>query len=539
MMDLTVGDRVTRRLTSLEGDRALHAQRWRDSYDHTFPERSDHFWNVTGAPSDDRRKKAEQVDGTGRDAAKTLAAGMVGGLVPANMQWFDLDDSDGAEEVEANAWLSESARFIWRAIHASNFDAIAVDCFIDAVCAGWFVCYVEEDPNGGYWFEWWPIGECYVAASKYGRPIDTVYRRYAMSVEQCVAEYGFDAVSPATQKAFADGNYDRKVEMVYAIEPRRSRRPGSPMARDLPFAAYHVECASKHVCREGGFHEFPCAVPRVRPLPGSHYAIGPNDDALPDIKTLQALGQAELQAAELAIGGVWKARDDGVLNPHSIRIGPRRVIAVADMANLERLDMSNPRGAQQAWTAKTDLQRQIRTTMMTDHLQPQDKPQMTAYEVHVRVQMIRALLGPHFGRFQSEFLATIVGRCFGIALRAGVLGDPPADLQSYAIKYTSPLARAQQLEDAEATQAYMAYLIEQATATGDTSVLDIIDKDAANRHVADGKGVPTNILREPGDIAERRRMREESERQQQQAEQQQATQMMAAEGAAKRMGAAA
>jgi len=70
---------------------------------------------------------------------------------------------------------------------------------------------------------------------------------------------------------------------------------------------------------------------------------------------------------------------------------------------------------------------------------------MTATEVHVRVDLIRQQLGPVYGRWQSEYLIPIVERCFGLALRAGVLGQPPEELQGQdmQIKFLSPLARAQ------------------------------------------------------------------------------------------------
>jgi hypothetical protein len=77
-----------------------------------------------------------------------------------------------------------------------------------------------------------------------------------------------------------------------------------------------------------------------------------------------------------------------------------------------------------AFTAEERLQASIRKIMMADQ-QPQDGPAMTATEVHVRVALIRQLLGPVYGRFQAEYLQPLVERCFGIAFRAGVFLPPP------------------------------------------------------------------------------------------------------------------
>ena len=540
-MSDALANRVLRRQTAFEGERSPHEALWRECFDHGLPERSRLFWDIASATgaNDSQAKRAVLVDSTATEASKTLASGLVGGMVPSNSQWFDMDTGQ-VDQVEENDWLSETSRFIWSAIHASNFDAFALEVFLDAIYAGWFVLYVEEAEEGGYSFDWWPVGQCWIAASKLGGDVDTVYRKFSRTIEQMASEYGIENCSPKVQEKFARGDdaLSEKVEMIHVIEPRENFRDGSPFAKDMPFASLHVEANNKHICRESGYAEFPCAVPRWRLTPGSVYPYGPFVDVLPDVKTLNRLGMAEIQAAELAIMGMWKARDDGVLNPRSVRLGVRKIVAVADMENLQRLDTAAGRGAQQSWTVKQDLQRQIRTALLADYLQPQDKPQMTAYEVHVRVQMIRQLLGPHFGRFQSEFLQRLIKRCFGIAMRAGVLGEPPNGLDFYTVQYKSPLARAQQAEDAEATMAYMQYLTDLAANRQDPTVLDIVDNDKANRHIATGKGVPTDILREPDEILELRNLKAQQQAEQAQQEQQQQMQMMAAEGAAKQLAGA-
>lgn len=536
MIDQANAARVIQRLAAMEASRAVHDAHWREAFDYSFPERSDYWWQSSGAGSSAQAKRARLVDGTGTDAAKILAAGLVGGLVPSNQQWFDLDTGD-PQAVEANDWLSEVGRFLWNAIHASNFDAAAFEVFLDAVIAGWFCLYCEEAADGGLSFEWWPIAEVFSAASRPSGEVDTVYRRYALTVEQAVSEFGLANVSDKVREAYLAGGLKLQdlVQMVHAIERRPESDGNSQMARDLPWASLHVEVDGRHICRESGYHEFPCAVPRWRLIPGSSYAVGPFADVLPDTKTLQALGTSEIRAADMAIGGVWKARDDGVLNPGNIRIGPRKVIAVADMDNLQRLDTSSQHGARQAWTIKADLQAQIRRAMLADYLQPQDKPQMTAYEVHVRVQMIRQLLGPNFGRFQSEFSQPIIRRCFGIAMRAGVLGPPPEGLANYNIQYKSPLARAQKAEDGEAVKGFLGWMAEFQTATGRTDLLDNVDTDKAVRQIGEGSAVPTDVLRDPEELAKYRQAQAAQREQAAQAEQQQAMQMMAAQGAVDKM----
>lgn len=176
-------------------------------------------------------------------------------------------------------------------------------------------------------------------------------------------------------------------------------------------------------------------------IPGGSYGIGPVYDALPDCKELNETKRMEKAAQDLAISGMWIAEDDGVLNPRTVKVGPRRIIVANSVDSMKPLLTGSDFNV--AFTAEERLQASIRKIMMADQLQPQDGPAMTATEVHVRVALIRQLLGPVYGRFQAEYLQPLVERCFGIAFRAGVFPEPPESMNAanFNVRYISPLAR--------------------------------------------------------------------------------------------------
>jgi hypothetical protein len=275
-----------------------------------------------------------------------------------------------------------------------------------------------------------------------------------------------------------------------------------------------VERQSKHVVYEAGYHEMPVIVPRWRKLPNSVYGMGAMFDALPDTRELNDLTFLEKQAVEMSIAPPIKAKDDGIFNPKMVSIGPRKFIVCADPSAMEplyegaRIDIG--------WTAKERLQAQIRKTLMSDQLQPADGPAMTATEVHVRVAIIRQLLGPVYGRFQAEYLAPLVTRCFGIMLRAGALGQPPQELANRiaSVRYISPLARAQKLEEVVATERWFANV--GAIAQVKPNVLDIVDEDIAGRELAEALGVPRKMVRSVDDVAQFRAERAQMQAQQEQ-----------------------
>jgi hypothetical protein len=223
---------------------------------------------------------------------------------------------------------------------------------------------------------------------------------------------------------------------------------------------------------------------------------------------------------------MWIAEDDGVLNPRTVKVGPRKVIVANSVDSMKNLHAG---GDWQLADARVQqYYGQIRRILMADQLQPQDGPQMTATEVHVRVNMIRQLLGPIYGRLQAEYLAPLVERCFGLMYRAGLFGMAPESLggQSIRVKYNNPLARAQKMDDVGAIER-LNQSIAGLAALGEISPdavasLDVVNFDENMRSLIDGLGVPQKNKNTPEQVIEIRAGRAKAQQQaQQQAEQQQ------------------
>lgn len=508
----------------------------RECYDYVSPARGFGF-NGEGAfdATTEQSKRARVLSSVSADSAENLAANLVAGAVPANAQWFEVDVS-GASESDKR-WLSESAKVIWENIHSSNFDAEVFDAMFDVVAAGYCALYVDEDREiGGYTFETWPLHQLYIGSTKPGGPVDIVERAHQMTAEQAAQVYGYENLSEKARDA-AMNKPDTMVEFVHIIEPRKLHRVGAMLAKNLPIASMVIEKAGKHLVRESGYHEMPVIVPRWARLPQSAYATGPVASALPDMRLLNKLRANELSATELAVAGMWIAEDDGVLNPKTVKVGPRRVIVANSVDSMKPLLTGADFNV--AFMAEERLERAIRKRLLADQLQPQDGPAMTATEVHVRVALIRQLLGPVFGRLQAEFLQPLVERCFGLAYRAGILGEAPQSLggRSFHIKYISPLARSQKLEDVTAVQQYVQAIGLQLPVWPEAR--DLVDIDAANRVVADGLGVPKSIVPDSKKVQALRDARKQDQQQQQQAAQQQASQQSMTDVMASRMANAA
>lgn len=514
-------DAILRRLERLRSARASVENEIRDCYRFTDPARGVAFEQIgtvatdggTAAGSNAADKRADLLTDVGTEGVRILAAALVSGQVPANSLWFGLDvpnASDGDKQ-----WLEDSAKTVWENIHASNFDAVVFDCMYDIAISGQFVMFADEDPEGGFRFEQWSFANTYFSSSRLGGPVDTVINEFPLSAEQAIASYGENMVSEKIRKTAAE-NPDQQFVFVRAVFPRHEG--GGKLAKNMPIASMHIEKDSKHVVRESGYHEMPIGVPRWKLLSGSHYALGPVYDALPSLKTLNKAVEMVLANMDLAVAGMWIAEDDGVLNPRSVRVGPRKIIVANSTESMKALQPAAKFDA--AFLQIDALEKQIRRVLMADQLTPQNEgPAMTATEVSVRVEMIRQLLGPIYGRMQSEFLQWLVMRCFGIAYRAGALGMAPRSIRSsmVSVRYVSPIARAQRALEVAAMDRYELSLGQAAAVRPE--VLDNYDWDEAERERADLLGVPRKLK---VDVDKRDAMRAQRQQAAQQAQQQQA-----------------
>lgn len=509
---------------------------WRDAFDYTYPLRGSGLQGSHDTANSAQSKQAQLLDSTAADAVNTLASNIMAGLTPSNAEWFALDV--GNETSEERRWLDGAAKLLWENIHMANFDAEAFECCLDIVCAGQFALFIDEDKErGGLTFQQWPLASCYVASTRADGKLDVIHREYTLTAEQAVNEFGKDKVPEAVRKDAEGQKPDTEHTFIHAIYPRTPHAVGAKLAKNLPIASCHIHLQSKMEVRESGYHEMPVAIPRWLRVPRSLYGVGPMYPALPDVRQLNELKGMELAAADIAISGMWAVADDGVFNARTTKIGPRKMLVLADVDNIKPLSSGANFELSDVMVSK--LQAGIRKILMADQLQPQDGPDMTATEVYVRVEMVRKLLGPIYGRLQAEYLTTVVERSFGLGFRAGIFEPPPQSLQGRAfnVRYVSPMARAQKLDDVMAMDRFEQALL--ITAQADPESLDVYNWQESAREKSFLLGVPQKLLNDAERVAAIRQQRQEN----QQAAQQQAAMAQgmtaAAEEGGKRVGAAA
>lgn len=507
---------IIRRLNEKMAKRAEHEWIWRECYDHTFPIRGEGIQSQNSNAQAALDRKARLVDNTATDSCRILASSLQLGMTPASARWMELAVF-GADD-EGRRWLDEVADQLHQEIHNSNFDSEAPDAMVDLVTAGWFALMVDinQDVGGGLAFQAWPLGQCYVSSTRSDGYINGIHRKYSLSAA-ALAEFAEKRGGSVSSQLMARMKVDPdcRADIVHAIEPRMLYETDARMGKNMPFSSCFVELDTQHLIHESGYMEFPVIVPRWARIPGSDYAVGPMYDALPEARELNELKRMDKAAADIAVGGMWLGVDDGILNPRTIKVGARRVIPAASIDSLKELRSGSD--WQLADVRIAQMQMSIRKLLLAEQLQPQDGPQMTATEIHARVALIRQQLGPLFGRMQAEYLQALVTRCFMLGMRAGLFRDPPGSLggRNYVVRYISPLARSQRLEDVTAIQSTVSDVLQMANIA--PSVVDNYDWDAMQRVLGEARGLPMKLI---NDMKKIQAIREARAKQQQEAAQQ-------------------
>ncbi len=511
------GQGVLRSWQKLVEEREPLNRQWSDAFRFTYPFRGKGFLN-TGVDGITNANNASQdaavlFDSTATDSVRLLASSVLSALTPPSSQWFSLALSNvGDDDIprDGKEWLESAASRIFENIHSSNYDAQALEFFTDQMVGGMLGLYVEKR-NGKYFFEVWPLATLYCQDTLGSGTIDTIYRRCPYTAAEAITK--FKDVPDFIKDEYEKDNYSSKqFNFIHAIRPRmkNGRQVRGRLKSQMPWQSIYVCEKSGTVVQDSGYHEMPVVVPRWMRIPDTDYAFGPVSDTLPDIKTLNKITEYMLANAEMAISGMFVAKDDGVFNPNTARIGARRIWMVSDPANVKPLSSGGDIGFAVNEIAR--LQGQVRRTLLADQLGPSEKANQTATEIQTRTNLIRQILGPIFSRLNAEFLVPLIHRCFFLALREGDLGQPPDSIkgQLFNVVFKSPLARAMKQQELQAIDQFEARLGQKAAIKPE--VLDLYDWDMSVTETADALGIDIKLMRDEMDV---KKIREQRAQQQQ------------------------
>lgn len=473
---------------------------------------------------DGARRTEDIYDGTPMQAARGLANAVAGLMRPQGLPELEMkvDEDEINDMEEAQAWLTDSVKRLKAAFNnpKARFRQASGEKDLDLVVLGTAILFIGESANrSNLLFQTVHLKDGTPMFNDEGAP-EGLFRKRTLPLRNVIAKYGAKNLSVSAQEK-AKNDVDQKIDILLAVLPRENARPGSMLARNLPFADYCIEIDTKHLITEGGYHEFPFAVPRWDTTSGEDYGRSPGMIALPDADTLQAMGETILIAGQRAADPPLAVPNDGTfdsLNTFPGGLAYYDIETAVQMRGNPFFPMESGTNLPITRDMQHDTREQIWSAFFRNILNlPTDGPQMTATEIIARKEEIMREIGPTFGRMETDDTAVTCERAFMVMLRGGGFAPIPDILQGQNIRfeYDSPVARIRKQIEAKAASMWVSEQIAIAKETGSQEVLDLINFDENARFSAEALGIPKQIINSEEVVEGIRQSRQEVLEQQQ------------------------
>ena len=508
---------LLKRLETLAAQRKTWENHWQEIGDYIVPRKAD----VTVSRSAGDKRMEKVYDSTAIHAAELLSASLHGMLTNPSTRWFDLEykDANLNTDDEAKEYLESLVDIMYAEFKRSNFAEQIHELYHDLITFGTGVMMIE-DYEGGVRFSTRHISECYLSEDEWGR-IDTVFRKFKMTLRACSKKFGDDMMSDKRLKEMQKDPY-KEVEIIHVVSPNDGRDYNKSDNQNMAYKSCYIDPESKQILRESGYQEFSYVCPRF--LKASHelsYGRSPSMTVLADTKMINAMSEVTIKSAQKQVDPPLMVPDDGFMLPVRTRPGGLNFYRSGTRDRIEPLQI----GAQNPLGLNLEEQRRqaIRSGFYVDQLIMGQGPQKTATEVIQLTEEKMRVLGPVLGRLTAELLSPMIDRVYNILLRSNKFPEAPASLGDgdIDIEYISPLAKAQRQSDISGIMKMFEIL--SPLASINANIFDHFDFDGLIRHVLKALSIPASVTKGEFEVAQERENRAAQEQQMQEMQQIQQT----------------
>ena len=476
----TVGE-IRSRANDALGVKELWRSYLQDAYEYLMPQRE-----VWSHYSPGYRKTDKIFDSTGQIAIKEFANRMMGAITPQGTVWAELEpglnySKEERQDTEVLRILSEINEVLFNYINNSNFYTVMGEAYLDLALGTAGITVDEGDQDNPLVFGLVNQAEVGYEAGPNGL-IENIYRKMKRKARNVLRNYPGIKMTPDLKNAI-ENNPDSDIEFLECVM-------FNPKTKLYWLVVIFNEEEVWSVNRGSAA---PWIAFRWSVIPGEVRGRGPALDALQDVKTLNKVEQFALQKAALDLSGLWTGQDDGLFNPYTAQIAPGVIIPVSTNQStnpsLQRLDTGAPLNLTQFEVQR--MQTAIRTHLFNDLRDPTG-PVRSATEVAINQRELANRIGASFGRIQNEALTKILNSSVSILQRLGIVPPFQIDGADIAVKFTSPLSRAQDMEDLETLQRTVGMTAQLA---GPEMVASGFKLDQFPTYIATKTGVDPELVR--------------------------------------------
>lgn len=511
--DKKYAESIAKRYESLDTARSLFKTQWEEVATFVKP----HRLGFISSQTPGKKNNIQIYDTTAPWASGELSASLHGLMTNPATRWFQMQTRNRLlmQVREVALWLEdvEDAIYDVFASPEANFNSQAHELYSDLSDFGTGIMLVEATPGigPGVRYSTLYLGQCVIAENSYGR-VDTLIRRFNMSVRAIQQKWGDEKLNDTLRKALLENPY-KEFTILHEVRPRTDRDIYRLDGINKPWSSCYALQDEPWLLSESGFDDFPYLVPRWTKMAGEIYGRSPAMTALPDIKMVNKMAETIIRAAQKIVDPPLMVPDEGFSLP--VRVTPAGLnffrTGLSDNQMIKALETKG--NINMGLDLINAVREQILRTFYQDRLKlAKEKVEMTRFEAEERAQENLRMMSPVTGRLETEFLNDAIGRTYAIKRDAGQLPKPPQILvdnqAELRVEYVSPLARAQKSGEAIAVQQamnLMAPLIQV-----DPKVAQNFDGDEIARATPSWYGLSTKFLRSPQKVAQIRQQQAEA-----------------------------
>jgi hypothetical protein len=470
-----------------------------------------------------QKKNQRQIDSNGQMSLHRFAAIVDSLLTPRNSFWHSLaaPNSYVMKDYGARLWYEEATKLLFQERYkpTANFAGQNHSIYQMLGAFGTGPMFVDAlysmDGTRGLRYRGIPLGEVYLRENHQGM-IDGFIRWFRLTAQQFIKMFP-EAPVPGHLQSALDRQSQTPYNFLHRVVPRDDFDPGRIDAKGKPWASYYISIEGQCLVKEGGYRTFPLPVARYDIAPGEVYGRSPAMMVLPALKTLNAQKSVHLKQGHRAADPVLLTVDDGLSN---FKLTPGAMNPGGWSPEGRPLVGILPSGQIAINEKMMDMEKALigDAFLVTLFQILEETPQMTATEVIERVNEKGILLAPTVGRQMSEYLGPLIDRELDVLSQLRMLPPMPGILKEargeYETKYTSPIARAMQAQEAAGFMRTVESVKELVNITQDPSLLDQFNFDNAVPAIAQIQAVPASWMATEAQVKIKRTNRAKAQQQQ-------------------------
>lgn len=493
-----LGKTLMKRRERLQHQFSQFANLYQDVSDYIVPSRRD----VTRHISRGTQQTEKIFDSTPVDSAALAAAAAHGSMTPSTFKWFamELANNELGDVSGVDDWLYEISTRMFDAINESNYHAEGQEAWLDLFAYGTACLHVEEDLEkldargdfAGLRFTAFQPGSFVFSENAQGIA-DTIFRDFTLPLIAVKNKWGAKALSVDLQRKLEqDSKLYESVALTHHVAPVVNI---AGLRLRKKYASVYIERNKKHVLSVRGFDTFPYAVPRWAKASGETYGRGPGVNAMPNVKTLNKAIELLLRNAAKRIDPPLEVISRNVIG--DIGLAPATWNSVKALNSISPIDVGGD--LQLTQIVLEDFRAAVRRAFLVDQIQfpPMTGTPASATEIITRMELMRRILGPVYGRVLSEWHAVMLHRIYVLMASRGALPPPPeglGDALNIRFTYENALSRAQSLVDVEAVERSMTLI--SAFLEAFPEMADFFDAREAGKFILKANRVPAILIRD-------------------------------------------